>query len=636
MCGIAGVISADRRQVEPAVRLMMRAMVHRGPDDEGYEELDLGGGYDAPVAGFGFRRLSILDLSPAGHQPMFNRATGDCLIFNGEIYNFRSLKAKLKAEGVEVSSSGDTEVLLKSLSQWGDAVLAELDGMFAFAFYEAKSRRVLLARDSFGIKPLYVSQLSRGIVFASEVRAVLASGLVPDDLDPAGIASYLAYGSPQEPLTVHSAIKSFPAGSAIWVGRSIAEGRPLSQPRRYWQFPDAVAAFSEEEAVGRVAHDLQQSVRDQCESDVPLGVFLSGGIDSGTIAALARHRSGDVHTFAVGFRGHGEFDETGHAAATAMALGTVHRQTILDDPWVAARWRDWMLAADRPSIDGFNTFVVSGVVKDQGMTVALSGLGADELFGGYGHFRSIPRVQRWLSRVGWVPSGLRRWAAGTALRKARRSKREKAMDLVSGRANVLDILLGIRRSLSDREIRQLGFSPAAVGLSSTFLPPAAYERFRDTKGDAFRMISQAECFLYMANTLLRDSDTYSMAHSLELRVPFLGKSVSELAASLPGSMQAPPGSEPKHLLREAVKDLLPAEVFTRPKTGFSLPMGDWMFGSLLEESSAAVESLAACPLVDGDGVRRLWQEYGSNVTAVHWSRPLTLVALGNYLQRLSA
>ncbi len=613
----------------------MRAMVHRGPDDEGYEQLELGGAYDAPVAGFGFRRLSILDLSPAGHQPMFNRATGDCLIFNGEIYNFRWLKSKLKAEGVEVESTGDTEVLLKSLSRWGEAVLNELDGMFAFAFYEAKTRRVLLARDPFGIKPLYVSQLSRGFVFASEVRAVLASGLVPDDLDPAGIASYLAYGSPQDPLTVHSAIKSFPAGSAAWVGRSIAEGMPLAQPRRYWQFPDAVAPFSEKDAIWRIEDDLQQSVRDQCEADVPLGVFLSGGIDSGTIAALARKWSEDVHTLAVGFEGHSEFDETAYAAETARALGTLHRQTILDDPWVADQWRDWMLAADRPSIDGFNTFVVSGVVKDQGMTVALSGLGADELFGGYGHFRSIPQMQRWLSRFSWVPRGLRRMTAGVALRKVRRSKREKAMDMVAGRANVLDLVLGIRRSLSDREIRQLGFAPAAVGLSDAFLPPAAYDPFRDTRGDAFRMISQAECFLYMANTLLRDSDTYSMAHSLELRVPFLGKSASERAVSLPGSMQAPPGSPPKHLLREAAKDLLPGEVFTRPKTGFSLPMGEWMFGSLVEESSAAVDAVATCPLFDADGVRDLWAEYRMNQTAVHWSRPLSLVALGNYLLNLS-
>jgi asparagine synthase (glutamine-hydrolysing) len=275
---------------------------------------------------------------------------------------------------------------------------------------------------------------------------------------------------------------------------------------------------------------------------------------------------------------------------------------------------------------------VSGVVKDQGMTVALSGLGADELFGGYGHFRSIPQMQRWLSRFGWVPSGLRRWAAATALRKARRSKREKAMDLVAGRANVLDLVLGIRRSLSDREIRQLGFAPAAVGLSEAFLPPAAYEPFRDTHGDAFRMISQAECLLYMANTLLRDSDTYSMAHSLELRVPFLGKSVSERAVSLPGSMQAPPGSPPKHLLREAAKDLLPGEVFTRPKTGFSLPMGEWMAGSLLDDCEAAIDTLAACPLIDAAGIRQLWAEYRANWTAVHWSRPLTLVVLGSYLQ----
>lgn len=313
---------------------MMQAMVHRGPDDEGYEQLPLGSDESGPVAGFGFRRLAIQDLSLAGHQPMFNLATGDCLIFNGEIYNFMWLRSKLKAARVAVSNSGDTEVLLKSLSQWGERALDELDRMYAFAFYHARSRRILLARDHFGIKPLYVARLQRSFAFASEIRAVLASGLVPSDLDPAGIATYLAYGSPQDPLTVHKAVKSFPIGCCQWIDASIVQGRDPVCSRRYWRFPEVVPPYPKEEAVWRLAADLQQSVRDQCIADVPVGVFLSGGIDSATIAALACNHTPTIRTFAVGFECAGAFDESGLAAATARALGTPHSQTFLDDDWM--------------------------------------------------------------------------------------------------------------------------------------------------------------------------------------------------------------------------------------------------------------------------------------------------------------
>jgi len=232
MCGIAGVVSRHPQQVEPAVRRMMHAMVHRGPDDEGFEWLPFGTDASGLRAGFGFRRLSILDLSSAGHQPMVDVATGNCIVFNGEIYNFRDLRQRLEARGVTIRSSSDTEVLLHAVSVWGERALDEIDGMFAFAFYEASSRRILLGRDPLGIKPLYVGTTTGSLVFASEVRAVLASGLIPDELDPGGIASYLAYGSPQDPLTVHRSIRSFPAGSCCWIDAGVVDGGPLPTPRR--------------------------------------------------------------------------------------------------------------------------------------------------------------------------------------------------------------------------------------------------------------------------------------------------------------------------------------------------------------------------------------------------------------------
>ena len=636
MCGIAGVVSADQRLVEPAVRSMMRAMVHRGPDDEGFEQFPiaasgLAAGSAAGTVGFGFRRLAILDLTPAGHQPMVHPQTGDCLIFNGEIYNFRWLRAKLQALGLEVRSSGDTEVLLHALVAWGEKALDSLDGMFAFAFYHAKSRRVLLARDPFGIKPLYVARAQRAFVFASEVRAVLASGLVPDDLDPAGIASFLAYGAPQDPLTVHRAIKSFPAGSCEWIGSDVAS-RPAAA-RRYWRFPDVAEPIAEAKAVRTVQMQFNASVRDQCTSDVPLGVFLSGGIDSAALAAVARNHVSPINTYSVGFESAGGTDELADAAATARALGTHHRQTILDDDWILLQWREWLHASDRPSIDGLNTFVVSGAVKDAGATVALSGLGADELFGGYSTFARAAKAARLLWPLAVVPPRLRRAFAKVAFAALPAGKRAKAIDVVSGGTTPLELASQFRRLTTDASLHALGFNTAALGLTRQFLPPQAFEPIGDVGRDAFRAVSQAECILYMGSTLLRDSDTNSMAHSLEIRVPFLGRWFADGISALPSGVKMPPGAPPKHLLRKALGSILPFDLFTRPKRGFTLPIGEWIFGPLRDQCEGAISTLAACPIFPSGSIARLWEGYQSNRHAMHWSRPLSLVVLGNYLQQ---
>ncbi len=620
---------------------MMRAMVHRGPDDEGFEQRPLGDADTATaVAGFGFRRLAILDLSPAGHQPMVNPATGDCLIFNGEIYNFRSLQTRLHAEGIEVRSSGDTEVLLKALSLWGERALEHLDGMFAFAFYEARSRRILLARDHIGIKPLYFAHSSAGsapaFVFASEVRAILASGLVSDDLDPAGVASFLAYGAPQDPLTIHRAIRSFPSGSCCWIDADVATSRRSVAPRRYWHFPSAISTAVESAAVSSLRACIDGAIREQSMADVPVAAFLSGGIDSGMISALAKRSMPGLRTHAVGFKSHSIADELAPAAATAQAIGTLHSQTILDDSQIGQRWQEWLTAADRPSIDGLNTFVVSRAVKDAGATVALSGLGADELFGGYSLFRSVPGLYRWLRPCVGFPPGLRRLAARMAFAALRPSRRERAIDLVTHCHSPLDVLLRMRRVFGDNDLAAIGMRAADVGLAPPFLPPEEYSLLRDSMtADTFHMISQAECRLYLGNTVLRDADVNSMAHSLEVRVPFLSRRLVEEAACLPGRMHMPARGRPKHLLRMIGRDLLPKDVFLRPKQGFSLPLGDWVFGSLRERSEAAVEAVAACHLFDSVAVRSQWRWLVDNRHRTGWNRGLSLVVLGSYLQQLS-
>jgi asparagine synthase (glutamine-hydrolysing) len=634
MCGIAGVVSLDPRPVEGAVRRAMRAMIHRGPDDEGYEQFAITDDASGPACGFGFRRLAIMDLSPLGHQPMINTDTGDAIVFNGEIYNFVAIREQLESRGCRFRSTGDTEVLLRALSEWGEDALAKLDGMFAIAFYRAATRRVLLARDPLGIKPLYTARVAEKFVFASEVRALLATGLVPADLDAAGVAGYLAYGAPQDPLTVHRHVRSLPAASCAWIDAATLSSQEGT--RRYWRFPDARTAVDEATAVGCIRERLQQSVRLQCVSDVPFGVFLSAGIDSAAMAALARARGDAPMTFAVGYEAAGAKDETSGAAATAAYLGTQHFQTIVDDEWVMLQLYEWLKAADRPSIDGLNTYIVSGAVKDRGVTVALSGLGADELFGGYSSFRRIPRLRRILAAVAWMPARLRRAAAMALFAALPAGMQAKAIDLATRGTSAVELALFGRRLHDDATLLALGFDSHRLGLSPDYLSPEAYAAIDIGCRDPFRAVSEAEASLYMGNTLLRDSDVNSMAHSLEIRVPFLGQQVVDYACSLPGATRGPAGKPGKHLLRQAVADVLPDSVFTRPKSGFSLPFGDWLFGPLRDQCETAIHTLAACPFLDGEVVRRKWAGYAARRDGTHWSRPLSFVVLGSYLNRLPA
>ena len=610
---------------------MMRAMIHRGPDDDGYDEASLSTAADAPTCGLGFRRLAILDLSPAGHQPMINPDTGDRLIFNGEIYNFRRLRAELESNGVRFRSTGDSEVLLRALSAWGEAALDRLDGMFAFAFHDAASGRVLLARDPLGIKPLYLSHGRAGVVFASEIRAVLASGLVPLDLDPAGIAGYFAYGSPQDPLTIHRHVRSLPAGTCTWID-AISLESGTSAERRFWRFPTP-EPYGAGDALA-VRRELAAAMAEQCVADVPLSIFLSGGIDSAAIAGFAKAEKPDVATFSVGFEGVNTPDELADAAATATALGTHHFQTVLDADWIQAQWQQWLRAADRPSVDGLNMYIVSGAVSDRETKVALSGIGADEIFGGYPLFRTVPAILRSLAPVSWVPRSLRLAAGRLLLAPFRPSRQRRGLSLLSADPSVLGLLLSFRRLHDDDDLASFGFAADRLGLRPDFLPYAAVDNLSLDGLDAFHTISRAECGLYMNNTLLRDADVNSMAHSLEVRVPFLSRRIVETVFRLPAAAVAPVAAPPKHLLRESAAGILPKSVFDRPKKGFSLPLGDWMFGPLRDECEAAVDEVAACPLLDGPGVRRLWDECRTGRGTIHWTKPLSLVALGSYMRKV--
>lgn len=633
MCGICGVIGRDPRLAHAATRRMMAAMVHRGPDDDGLEQLPFG--HTDAVATFGFRRLSILDLSQGGHQPMVDRRTGDCLVFNGEIYNFRALRTRLMAEGVRFQSSGDAEVLLQALCTWGERALNEIEGMFALAFYQASTRRVMLARDPVGIKPLYVSLSAQRLAFASEVRALLASGLVDDELDPAGVAGFLMYGAPQDPLTVHRYVRSFPSGSFQWFDYDDASHAVLAQdPRRFWSFPAVVPNLREREAAQSLRKTLTEAIGNHLASDVEMAFFLSAGVDSTVIATLAAQQIGRISTYSVGFDSPSMKSELAIANDTARILGSAHTEIVLSHRTIRDLWHDWLAAADRPSVDGLNTYLISRAVREAGATVAFSGLGADELFGGYRSFLRVQKLAPVLRSLSWLPVPIRRTAhfAAAGLFPKRYQSRVRSLATTSGRW--LDIGISLKQFLSVDTLQSLGLDASQLGLRPDYLVPDVEVLFPDGLTDPFVAVSRIETYLYMGNTLLRDADTNSMANSVELRVPFLARPVLEAAASISGKLHLKHPRQGKYLLKQAVSDLLPESVRTRPKTGFTLPISDWLFSDLRESCETSVTALRNVPFLNHQSVQSLWQGFVTNQSHNYWMKPLLLVALGDYVARL--
>lgn len=631
MCGICGGLGADPEIIEPAVRRMMRAMPHRGPDDEGFERAVLGHGRHTMTAAFGFRRLAILDLSMAGHQPMVNAVTGDCLVFNGEIYNYRAIRARLESEGVRVESTGDSEVLLKALSTWGEEAIDMLDGMFALAFYESGNRRVLLARDPVGIKPLYVARTSHGLLFASEVRTLRASGLVSMEYDPAGIAGFLTYGAPQDPLTIHRDIKSFPSGTTQWIDIDSTGGLRELPRRRYWKFPAVEPNRSLDEAADSLSLTLRSAVKDHLAADVPLAFFLSGGIDSAVIATLATEFLGKVTTYSVGFESPSMASELPVARQTASLLDSDHHEIMIGRRDIRAIWEAWMLAADRPSVDGLNTFLITKAVKAGNAKVAFSGLGADELFGGYANFFRVRKLAPLLRLIATFPRSSRRCVASSLAPLFPRRYRTRLLMLAQSSGRPVDLAIELKQMLDSDTVASLGLTAEALGLRDDFLPPELYAELADAGNDPFLAVSRVETYVYMGNTLLRDSDTNSMAHSIELRVPFVGKTILEEASRTPGEVHLGRGRIPKAVLRKAVGGFLSPEVLNRPKTGFTLPVGDWMYSELRDICESAVDSLKHVPFIDAGAARRLWQRFEAERGHTYWMKPLLLVALGNYV-----
>lgn len=626
MCGIAGWFEERPGQDEAGLAAMLRQMRPRGPDDEGRVEI-------APRSGgrllLGSRRLAILDLTPAGHQPMQDPQTGNWLVYNGEIFNFRELRHELESRGCDFRSNCDTEVLLAGYRVWGEQVLGRLRGMFAFAVWDAAKQTLLLARDPLGVKPLYYHAAPGHFLFASELRSLLASGLVPRELDATGLDSFLKFGAVQEPLTLVRSVRLLPAGSLLhWREGAI-------RISRYWDLPPAPeplngAGRTFEHRVEEMRQALSDSIRLRLESDVPLGVFLSGGIDSTVVAALAAQHGGAIKTFSVTFAEQ-KFAEGAKARSVANFLGTEHHELTISEGDLLTALPNALAAMDQPTVDGINTYFVSRATKQAGVTVALSGLGGDELFAGYRSFAWVPRMER---AERWVPAWGRHLAGSLMDSRLFAGSRNHKLALWLQEEDGFPHPFYISRLLlSPAQVARLLRPEWLIGVQFDEYAAeyAAQQRFLSSQ-DAVNRISCLEVLVYLRNTLLRDADCMSMAHSLEVRVPLVDHIVTEIALRMPGAWKLS-GRQRKPMLVTAVGRPLPPEILAQPKRGFEFPWAQWMRGQLRPAIETALREPGAAldPVLHWERAQESWQEFLAG--RLHWSRVWLFYVLRNWCER---
>ncbi len=620
MCGILGIISkSEPESLIAAARRGIAAQSHRGPDDEGVEVVSRD-----PFAVLAHRRLSILDLSPAGHQPMRNEATGDWITYNGEVFNFRELRPRLQGQGVAFHSDSDTELILKAFSMHGEAAIADWRGMFAFGLWQAEARRLTLVRDRLGIKPLYYFHDGETFVFASEIRALLATGLVPRKISQAALDSFLAYGSIEQPLTILENVFSVLPGHVL----SFQDGR--IEQHAYWTLrTPAIARMPiDREAIGEeIAARVAEAVRLRLVSDVPVGLFLSGGIDSSAITALARQATnGNLKSFSICFREQ-EFSEQPYAELVARRYETEHQTVFVTEDEILSKLPRALAAMDQPSIDGVNTWIVSEAAANAGLKVALSGCGGDEVFAGYGFFRTIARDEQLRAQASNVPRALRR-AAGMAIGAIGSGSRAAKLGALLESDAFGEHALELYRQLFTNRQRQ-------ALQNEDIAESAALRQWRNRQwqscaaADPVNQASVLELGRYLTNTLLRDTDAMSMHHSLEVRVPLLDHKLVERMLEIPGAFKLD-AATPKWLLVRAAGDL-PREIIDRPKRGFELPFRLWLANALRPRMEAMLQSRALCDLLDGDAMQKVWRDFLAGRTT--WSRAWALYVLGDWMER---
>ncbi|MFI5150096.1 MAG: asparagine synthase (glutamine-hydrolyzing) [Bacteroidia bacterium] len=624
MCGINGMYGlADRKRADDLVSVMNNRLAHRGPDDAGL--------YSSEFITLGHRRLSIIDLSKAGHQPFTTEDGRYTIVYNGELYNYKELRLELqrisigsKESTFQFRTQTDTEVVLAAFIRWGKECLQKFNGMFAFGIWDAIENKLLIARDRLGIKPLYYYSRDKLFVFSSELRPLLSTGLIPLKTDSQSLADYLRYQTVHAPRTIIKGVGMLLPGHCLTVSGNGVE------PEAYWDMAsfakDRPSEQTYKETCDTVLDLLLKAVERRLVADVPFGAFLSGGIDSSAVVALmSKVAVSKVRTFSVTFE-EKEFNEAYFARLVAGKYKTEHEEIKLKVSDFLDQLPEALHAMDHPGGDGINTYVVSKATRKAGVTMALSGLGGDELFAGYPVF---PRTVS-LSHKAWIRHmpGFVRSGSGALLKLLRPGPgSEKVAELLrSGQTSLLGSYPLSRKMMTEQElIRMLKQHETLPDQVRAMLHPL----IELPAGKLLSGVSFAEMSSYMQNVLLRDADQMSMSVALEVRVPFLDHKLVEYVLGVPDKYKYP--HTPKKLLVDSLGDLLPPEIVNRPKMGFTFPWKKWMSNELLDFCAGNMKKLSGRNEFQEASVLNLWNDFLANDPRVPWSRIWYLVVLEHWL-----
>ncbi len=614
MCGITGILHFNKLPDAPQrVVRMTNAIAHRGPDAEGF--------YDEPAIALGHRRLSIIDLSGAANQPFIDPTGNYVMVFNGEIYNYLELRQQLS--DYPFTTSSDTEVLMAAFCKWGIDCVKLLEGMFAFAIWDKRNETLWLARDRMGVKPLYFFRNDDAFAFSSENRSLLASSLINPSIDQQSMFEFLSLQSTGYPNAIINNIHQLQAGCCMKLTVN------ASDTIKYWSLTDNKINIEGDGATIRknLFDKMNEAVAKRMMSDVPMGAFLSGGIDSSAVVALMSLNSREkINTFNLAFT-EKEYDESGYAETIAKRFGTNHVKHLLRPEDFLDKVIAGLDAMDSPSADGINTFVLSGAIRSAGLKVALTGIGGDELFAGYPGFTRFYKLNN--ASAGYQLSYPLRKMASLLLQYSPSNKNKRLAEMLAitdtGISNVYPI---IRKIFSPDLIRQLiNTNIQQIGLEKMLKDELrAIEKF-----DLFSQYSIAEYMGYTQHTLLKDADQMSMAVGLEIREPFFDHKLIEYTLSIADNIKFP--HYPKKLMVEALEPLLPDEIVHRKKQGFVLPWEKWMRNELQSFCAAQINDLANRNFIKRDALLKYWNRFLQHDPAVRWMELWQFVVLSYWLKK---
>lgn len=622
MCGINGVYNLNGLESSSTViQKMNSSTAHRGPD--------FTGDYKDNMVMLGHNRLSIIDLSDGANQPLYNNEGDLVLVFNGEIYNYLKLKELLKAD-YEFKTSSDSEVLIAAYQKWGKGCVHKLEGMFAFAIWDIRKQALFIARDRLGIKPLYYFDNNQNFAFSSELRSLLELPFVNRKINEKSLVDYLRYGTVHAPHTIIEGVKMLEAGYYIWLSED------EYQVEKYWDVNTFINRKAEnqsyEEVTQEIRKRLSHAVKNRMQSDVPYGAFLSGGIDSSAIVALMSEASDKpVKTFSVSFAEE-EYSEAKYAKIIAEKFNTEHTEIKLTPSDFLKDLPAAMNAMDHPSTDGLNTYIVSKVTKEKGVTMALSGLGGDELFAGYDIFHRAVNLldKKWSYSF---PLFLRKLAGNTLKLVKPSIASDKITEIITQKYLELPFYYPINRQiLTDDLVKKIIDKVELpenrvfdIGVTNLDVETSGF------KAPFLSKVSYLEMNTYMQNVLLRDVDQMSMASALEVRVPFLDHQLVEYVHGVPDEYKFP--YTPKKLLVDSLGDLLPPEIVNREKMGFVFPWQKWLKKELKDFCEEQLNWLKKQTYFNADAIDEIWGLFLKGNYKITWSRIWHLVVLAHWLKK---